>query len=306
MNELPQFEVQTADGWILRYDHHLPEGEARGVVVAAHAMMVDRRTMDRPRGGGLVSRLRERGLAVLNFDLRGHGESASEGRAFDLEEVALYDVPALLAEARRLHPGLPLLWLGHSLGSNAALITFGLMPEEAPDAAVSLAPNLWLPSLEPNPLRRALKARILHAWPHLTRRKGEFDPKPIRMGRSRIPLRFTEQFERWYRQDALLSRDGAVDYRDALGRVRIPLLAISSMGDALLAHPASNARYLALLSRARLEHRVLRSRPGAPAPSHIGLVLDPSAAPLWDEVAEWMLARAGEILTPDEPPRTTP
>lgn len=295
MSETEKLEVETDDGWRLHGDHHRPDATPLGVVVATHAMMVDRRTMDRPHGAGLVSVLERRGFAVLNFDLRGHGESVNEQRDFDLEEVALHDVPALLAEARRLYPELPLFWLGHSLGSNAALITFGLMPDLAPDAAVSLAPNLWLPSLEPNPIRRALKARILHAWPHLTRPKGEFDPHPLRMGRSRIPLRYTEQFDRWYREDALHSRDGATDYREALRHIRLPLLAISSTGDPLLAHPASTARYLALLSRARLEHRVIGDRPGAPAPSHAGLVVDPRSRPLWEEIGDWLVDRASDL-----------
>lgn len=291
MSEIIAVTTVTEDGWTLHGDHHLPDEETRAVVVATHAMMVDRRTLDRPRGEGLVSALVSRGLAVLNFDLRGHGDSADTGRDFDLEEVVREDVPALLREARRMHPGLPVIWLGHSLGSNAALITFGLHPELAPDAAISLAPNLWLPSLEPNVLKRALKAGILRAWTGLTRRKGDFDPRLLRMGRSRIPHRYTEQFERWYREDDLRSRDGAIDYREALGRVRVPLLAISSLGDPLLAHPASTARYLALLSRAPLEHRVLRPSAGQSAPSHVGMVLDPRCRPLWEEIAEWAVER---------------
>src|SRR5512139_2962881 len=106
-----RFSVVTDDGWTLRGDLLLTEGAPRAVVVTTHAMMTDRRSMDRATGSGLASTLASRGFAVLNADFRGHGESREEGRDFDLEAIALHDVPALCDHARRAFPGLPFFWV---------------------------------------------------------------------------------------------------------------------------------------------------------------------------------------------------
>jgi len=290
------FQVLTDDGWTLHGDALLPDdAPPRAVVVCTHAMMTDRRSMDRPRGDGLASTLVRRGLAVLNADLRGHGESAIAGRSYDLEEIALHDVPALCDHARRAFPGLPFFWLGHSLGSNAALLTFGAFPELAPDAVVSLAPNLWLPSLEPRLGRRILKGAVVAAWVALALRPGGFDPGPFKMGRSRIPLRYVAQFARWYAGDALVSADGHLDYREVLGRVEVPILAFSSTGDALFAHPSSVTRYLGLLRRAKVTHRVVRGGAGRRAPSPAGLAADAGSRAVWEEAAAWLEARSARV-----------
>ncbi len=62
--------VRCDDGWILRGQRMPGPGP---VVVCGHAMMVDRRTLDRPRGAGLASALAEAGLDVVMMDARGHG-----------------------------------------------------------------------------------------------------------------------------------------------------------------------------------------------------------------------------------------
>src|SRR5262249_39387231 len=67
--------IDTDDGRCLRAELLLPE-RPRAAAVLAHAMMVNRRTMDRPSGSGLASTLATHGLAVMNIDLRGHGESS--------------------------------------------------------------------------------------------------------------------------------------------------------------------------------------------------------------------------------------
>ncbi len=50
-----QFQVPTDDGWQLAMEYRPAEGPQLGICVLVHAMMCDRRTMDRPRGGGLAS-----------------------------------------------------------------------------------------------------------------------------------------------------------------------------------------------------------------------------------------------------------
>ena len=66
-------EIETSDGWTLEADRlDPPDGrEPIGVLWLGHAMMVNRRTMDRPRGQGLASLLAGEGFIVYNVDLRG-------------------------------------------------------------------------------------------------------------------------------------------------------------------------------------------------------------------------------------------
>ncbi|HVY47676.1 MAG TPA: alpha/beta fold hydrolase, partial [Minicystis sp.] len=221
------FEARTDDGVVLRGDVVLPEAPPRAVAVLAHAMMVTRRVMDRPSGAGLASALASRGLAVVNADLRGHGESgprADEGATYAYDDFVTRDVTALVAAARARFPGLPVAVVGHSLGGHAAAIAAGLDPANAPDAIVALAANLWLPKLEPSRARRVLKRSMFAGWLRLAERKGYFDPRPLKLGNNPEPLAYIRQFVRMFEEDHITSADGRVDYEAALARARVPLL----------------------------------------------------------------------------------
>src|SRR5262245_58590813 len=110
------------DGWRLDADLLVPEAP-RAVAVLGHSMFANRRTLDR-RGRGLASHLAARGIAVLNFDLRGHGGStphAAGGGRWRYDDLVEQDVPAAVDFARRQFPSLPLACVGHSLFGHAAL-----------------------------------------------------------------------------------------------------------------------------------------------------------------------------------------
>ena len=76
---LPAHRVRAPDGWLLDVLDLEPRGPARGLVVAGHAMMVDRRTY-RPGRAGLARTLVDAGFRVLLPDLRGHGRSGPTPR----------------------------------------------------------------------------------------------------------------------------------------------------------------------------------------------------------------------------------
>ena len=96
--------VPAPDGWVLDVLDLEPAGPARGVVVAGHAMMVDRRTF-RPGKPGLARTLVDAGLRVLLPDLRGHGRSGPTPRAGgrevdEVDEAELGAVDPVAARAR--------------------------------------------------------------------------------------------------------------------------------------------------------------------------------------------------------------
>ncbi|MGE3630367.1 MAG: alpha/beta fold hydrolase [Sandaracinaceae bacterium] len=264
-------------------------GDRRGagdrVIVCGHAMMVDRRSLDRPRGGGLASALAA-SCEVLTFDVRGHGESrpgADEGASWSYDDIVQRDVPALILAARRIAEGRKVILLGHSLVAHASLIHAGLEPDRTADAIIALAPNLWTPRLEPSRPRRIMKGALLSSWARATRAMGYFDARAFRIGADAEPLPYIEQFRRMWQRDRLSSMDGAIDYEAALGRAALPVLAYSSTGDALFARPPCVAGYLACMRAARVEHRTIDDR----SLDHMGFVASPRARPMWDELAKW-------------------
>ncbi|MDO4545140.1 MAG: alpha/beta hydrolase [Bacillota bacterium] len=64
---------------------------------------------------------RERGMAVLALDLRGHGDSVEKKGHCAPRKDVLEDVSALLEYARDKYPGVPVVLYGHSMGGNIAL-----------------------------------------------------------------------------------------------------------------------------------------------------------------------------------------
>ncbi|MGZ3406752.1 MAG: alpha/beta fold hydrolase, partial [Polyangia bacterium] len=142
------FSVACADGWVLRGEIVVAAPPV-AVAVVGHAMMVDRRTLDRPRGRGLVSSLAARGVACVVADLRGHGRSgprADEGGDWSYDDLVEHDVPTLVAFARSRFPDLPLTCVGHSLFGHVSLAHLARHPDADVDALVLLAVNVANPS----------------------------------------------------------------------------------------------------------------------------------------------------------------
>ena len=114
------FTLETADGVPVHVYRWLPdEGtEVRGVVQVAHGL-----AEHAGRYGRLAAELTANGYAVYADDHRGHGETASseEDLGFFAEErgwaKVLDDLHRLTLTIRDEHPGVPVVLLGHSMGS---------------------------------------------------------------------------------------------------------------------------------------------------------------------------------------------
>lgn len=114
----PEFFVAAADGHRIFVRSWPATGTPRAALVIAHGMA---------EHGGRYAPLGEylgaRGIAVYALDHRGHGQSVA--REEDLGHYAdtdgwdrvTADLGLVLARARSTHPGLPLVLLGHSMGS---------------------------------------------------------------------------------------------------------------------------------------------------------------------------------------------
>jgi predicted alpha/beta hydrolase len=285
--------VIAEDGWPLAVERHAAGRTPRAVVVAGHAMMADRRSLDRPPGRGLASTLAGRGFEVWCFDARGHGASgpaADVGGAWRYDDLVQRDLPAVVAAARAARPDLPLAVLGHSLFAHGALAWLGPRAPAAPspvDALVLLAGNVWLRRLDPDPARWAVKRALMEGLAGMAQRVGHVPARRLKFGTDAESFAYIRQFRDWVRTDRWTSADGRIDYLAAGASLRLPVLAVAGAGDHLLCHPACSERFVAAaLPACGVDHRVVswgRYRPG-----HMALATDPRSAPLWHDVAEWL------------------
>lgn len=149
----------------------LPDGEPRAVVCLVHG-----HGEHSGRYNNVIDVLvDQQDLAVLSFDLRGHGKSS--GTRGDLRfDDAMDDIDHLLARARAQFPTKPIILYGHSLGG---LLTMTHMLERRPEvtAHVVTAPLLDT-QLREQTVKVALANVLGSALPGLTLGTGG-DPTGI-------------------------------------------------------------------------------------------------------------------------------
>jgi acylglycerol lipase len=134
----------------------LPDDLPRAVVVISHGL-----GEHGGRYGELASRLVEQGFAVYALDHRGHGRSGGPRANIERFDYVVSDLGTFLGRAQRLHPGLPVILLGHSMGGAIAL-GCALKYENALRALVLSAPALAVAE-EPSMLKR-LTVRALSSF----------------------------------------------------------------------------------------------------------------------------------------------
>ena len=114
-----EFRLTSADGLCISCARWDSKGPRRGVVQIAHGMGEHMR-----RYGETIDVLTSAGLTVYANDHRGHGLSAPRSRLGDFGDggfaLLVDDMVRLTELAREENPDLPLLLLGHSMGSFAA------------------------------------------------------------------------------------------------------------------------------------------------------------------------------------------
>lgn len=108
--------LRAADGHTIHYRSWLPAGAPRAQLVVAHGM-----AEHGDRYAPLGEFLAVRGIAVHAIDHRGHGRSAGGETGHFADDngwaKVVGDLDALINALRSQQPGIPLLLLGHSMGS---------------------------------------------------------------------------------------------------------------------------------------------------------------------------------------------
>ncbi len=294
-------DIRTGDGWSLRADVHEPDGPAVGVVVLAHALMARRTEFDRPPGAGLAAFFAGKGWRAVSFDFRAHGDSGPSvhrGGKHTYDDLVSGDMPAVCAFAREQAAGRtrkPVVVLGHSLGGHVALAAQGT-GAIAVDAIVGIASAPWLREFEPSIGAWAVKRGIMATFAGVSRSLGRFPARALRLGSDDVSLPWIEDFQRYITTGRWTSADGRVDYRAALGQVRIPVLQVVSDGDRLECPPAFGARFVAACGGPTEVLRVTERDGGGRPPGHMALVTSGRLASVRGRIEAWMrgqTARAG-------------
>ena len=193
---------------------------------------------------------------------------------------------------RERFSGLPIVAVGHSLFGHVALAHLARNPEAAVDGLVLIAANVWSRRWDGDPARLLKKRIALEAMAALTHFWGYFPSRGLRIGPCDEPAEYVAQTVGFLRHGWSV-RD-AFSYADAAERLRRPLLAITA-GDRLFCPPDCARRFGGMV--AGTEHFTAgRSSEMDFNPGHMALVLDERCRPIWQRIAEFILARANDAF----------
>lgn len=107
---------KAKDGLDLYACQWAPAGTPRASIILVHGL-----GEHTGRYGHLAAALTDNGVALLGFDLRGHGKSGGGRGHTPSYEALLDDITGFLSQAEARYPGVPQFLYGHSLGGNLVL-----------------------------------------------------------------------------------------------------------------------------------------------------------------------------------------
>ena len=252
--------AQTRDGWRLALGVRLPRSpERRPPVLLVHGLSANRWTMDSGlERFSLAAHLARAGFRTFSLDLRGHGDSRQpphRAEDWNFDHYVEEDVPAALDAIRRETGEEQVLWVGHSLGAVAGLVSAQLHPERiAGVVAIAGAMSfdvegivtryLGLGLLVDGRFNRALGrmaapyAGLAHPAAGELAINGRNVDRPVLQrllvnGIENVPGQVFSQLVDWVTKDACRSFDLSRDYRAGLASCHQPALFLAAPRDKL-------------------------------------------------------------------------
>ncbi len=339
--------VETADGWRLGVRHLKPErpDPSKLPVVLCHGLGLNGTfwTITDPRTH-LPAQLVARGYEVFLFDFRGSGESSRVGplgavnaqlrqtplpelgeSRWNIDDVARFDVPAILDHVQRVTGKDRVNWIGHSLGGMLMFAYLEIATPSQRDRISNLVAMGSTIALDKSPQSDMLRAN------HGLRLLSHF-ASTGRLGRPlmvvRLPgLETIDQFyysaanvdrttvSRFYgytledvgrgalrqlnpylKSGRLVSADHAVDYVARLPDVKTPTLMIAGDGDVLSNIASTQITFNALGSADKTLLRFGRAEGCRDDYGHCDLVWSRHAAfEVFPPVIDWLDARQPRV-----------
>lgn len=291
-------EVLTAvtdDGHQLPiYRHHPPPayGPPRGAVLCLHGLGANHFNLDFPGSHNLARWLADSGLDVYVASYRGDVDAVGPpggGAGLTFDSYVNLDMPALLAQVKT-HSGFEQVHLvGHSMGGMLAYAFAGAhgqmdvgsittvaspvgFTERTAVAADLLRFRTVLTGLPWLPVRWLARAvapflTLVTGSTHIRRQVNTDNVDWGLLARamwhsvSNVPRGVVMQFEDWIVNDVFRSADGAVDYREKMAGITVPVCILAGSMD-VLARPHNALRAEALVGSIFKEATVLGPETG--------------------------------------------
>ena len=276
-------DVNTADHTPIATRFYTPRLPARGAVLIVPAMGVPQSYY-----AAFAGWLAHAGYHVATFDFRGIGKSRRGPLAAvdaDIMTWAEQDTSAVLRALAARAPGLPITWIGHSLGGQ-------IIPFVAEHAAVAklitiaTGSGYWRENAAP--LRRKVWIVWWLAVPLATPLFGYFPGKALGIVGD-LPRGVIRQWRRWCLQPDYAAGDGDAT-RARYASVTTPITSLSFTDDEMMSE-TNTVRLHALYTQAPQKHvRLSPQDVGVARIGHFGFFRAEMREPLWDGVLAAELA----------------
>lgn len=267
-------DVRTQDGTLIAARFYPPMSPARGAVMLAPAMGVPQRFY-----APFASWLASQGFHTVTFDYRGMGDS----RRGSLREVdadiltwAEQDATAVLRELAVRAPGLPITWIGHSLGGQ--IIPFVDHRALAKVITVATGSGYWRENAPQ--LRRRVWLLWWLAAPLATPLFGYFPGKKLGMVGD-LPRGVIRQWRRWCLQPEYAVGDGDA-MRQRFAEVATPMTAFSFTDDEMMSERNTASIHGFYTASPRTMRRLSPDEVGVRRIGHFGFFREEMKPSLWE------------------------
>ncbi len=277
--------VLAEDNTPLAARFYPPGGRARGVVLVVGAMGVPQ-TFYAPFARWLAAE----GFYAATFDFRGMGLSrrgSLRGLDADILTWAEQDTAAVLRALQTRARGLPITWIGHSLGGQ--ILPF--VPEHSALAkviTVAAGSGYWRQNAAP--LRRKVWLFWFFAVPLATPLFGYFPGKRLGMVGD-LPRGVVRQWKKW-----CMNRDYAAsespEARAQYARVAAPITSISFTDDEMMSGAGIESIHALHSGAPRTMRRFTPADVGVTRIGHFGFFRAEMQEPLWERILRGELAEA--------------
>lgn len=284
-------ELVTQDGTSIAARLYEACPRARGAAFIVGAMGVPQ-SYYAPFAGWLASL----GLHALTFDFRGMGRSrrgSLRGLEADIVTWAEQDTTAALQALAARAPGLPITWIGHSLGGQIVPFVRS-RPRVERIITVAAGSGYWRQNTPA--LRRKVWLMWWAAVPVATALCGYFPGKQLRMVGD-LPRGVIRQWRSW-----CLDPDYAVGVEGETVRllyagVTTPIIALAFTDDEMMSAENIESLHAFYAGAPRSMHRIAPGDVGLRAIGHFGFFRETMQAPLWERHVLGQLALAGSTTS---------
>ena len=151
MNRHETFNWQGVQGGKIFAQAWTPQ-QVRGAVVLVHGL-----GEHSTRYTHVARACNDRGLAMVAFDLPGHGRSEGKRGHSNYDNIAA-EIDRLLAETRQRYPGKPIFLYGHSMGASLVLY-YTLKKKPMLQGIIATSPGLTIQEVSKT---KVLSGKLLH------------------------------------------------------------------------------------------------------------------------------------------------